>query len=115
MCVCVERLLCSFPSQPHNDEVWVAYGPEICTILEQAHEDFKKRIDLNVNGIYLRFWLQARFVRNCLCFVESLHMIRFQEDLRTGRKSYIRRCKPGIGMFTVPAMNDDECDNPVER
>lgn len=88
-----------FPSPPRNDESWIAYGAEICLILDQAHEDYKKRIDLNVDGIYLRFWLQARY----------------QEDLRTGRKSAIRRCKPGIGMYTMPAMSDNQCDNAEDK
>eukprot|EP00658_Telonema_sp_P-2_P072939 TRINITY_DN6200_c0_g1_i4.p1 TRINITY_DN6200_c0_g1~~TRINITY_DN6200_c0_g1_i4.p1 ORF type:complete len:295 (-),score=75.80 TRINITY_DN6200_c0_g1_i4:266-1150(-) len=88
-----------FPSPPSNEENWCAYGPEISMILEDAHQDFKKRVDVNVNGIYLRFWLQARF----------------QEDLRTGRKSGLRRCKPGIGLYTVTPVDDDACDNPEDR
>merc|ERR1712166_331971 len=78
---------------------WIAFGSEVSGIIEQAHKDSRKRVDIQLNGICVRMWLHGRFL----------------EDLRTGRKSALRRSKPTIGTFTVPAVNDDQCENPEER
>jgi len=44
----------------HIDMNWIAFGSEVSKIMEQAHEDSKKRVDIQLNGVYVRMWLHAR-------------------------------------------------------
>ena len=41
---------------PHG---WVGYGVEISTVLEDAHEDHLKYIDMCIASVPIRMWLQG--------------------------------------------------------